>query len=92
MKSPVKFPKRNSRAYQGYAPPSALELPTLGATQISMVEATPKAQTAPSVERPPKEKVALASKGLNFSTAKDKAPATEERIIDYNRVMILRHL
>ena len=47
-----------------------------------MVEATPKAQTAPSVEHPPKEKVALASKGLNFSTAKDKAPATEERMME----------
>ncbi len=42
------------------------------------MEAAPKAQTAPTVESQPEEKAAPAPKVLDFSAAKNKAPAKEE--------------
>ena len=43
-----------------------------------MVEAVPKAQPTPTVENQPEEKATPAPKVLDFSAAKNKAPAKEE--------------
>lgn len=40
-----------------------------------MVEAAPKAQTVPTVESRPEEKAVPAPKVLDFSAAKNRAPA-----------------
>lgn len=56
----------------------APEQPAPGAAEASVVEATPKTQTAPMVESKPQEKAAPTPKVLDFSAAKNKAPAKEE--------------
>ena len=58
--------------------PPAPEQPALGTAEAPVVEAAPKAQTAPTVESQPEEKAAPAPKVLDFSAAKNKAPAKEE--------------
>ena len=58
--------------------PPAPEQPAPGAPQAPVVEAAPKAQPAPTVESQPVEKAAPAPKVLDFSAAKNKAPAKEE--------------
>ena len=58
--------------------PPAPEQPAPGAPQAPVVEAAPKAQTDPTVESKPEEKAAPAPKVLDFSAAKNKAPAKEE--------------
>ena len=54
----------------------APEQPAPGAPQAPVVETAPKAQPAPTVESQPEEKTA--PKVLDFSAAKNKAPAKEE--------------
>ena len=58
--------------------PPAPEQPAPGAAEALVVEAAPKAQPAPTVENQPGEKAAPAPKVLDFSAAKNKAPAKEE--------------
>ena len=58
--------------------PPAPEQPTPGTPQAPVVEAAPKAQTAPTVESKHEEKASPAPKVLDFSAAKNKAPAKEE--------------
>ena len=58
--------------------PTAPEQPVPGTAEATVMEAAPKAQTAPTVESQPKEKAAPAPKVLDFSAAKNKAPAKEE--------------
>ena len=49
-----------------------------GASEAPMVEAAPKAPPVPTVESKPEEKATPAQKVLDFSAAKNKAPAKEE--------------
>ena len=58
--------------------PPVSEQPAPGAPEAPVVEIAPKAQPAPTVESQPKEKAAPAPKVLDFSAAKNKAPAKEE--------------
>ena len=58
--------------------PPAPEQPAPGAPQAPVVETAPKTQPAPTVESKPKEKATPAPKVLDFSAAKNKAPAKEE--------------
>ena len=58
--------------------PPAPEQPAPGVPQAPVVEAVPKAQPTPTVENQPEEKAAPAPKVLDFSAAKNKAPAKEE--------------
>ena len=58
--------------------PPAPEQPAPGAAEALVVEAALKAQPAPTVENQPGEKAAPAPKVLDFSAAKNKAPAKEE--------------
>ena len=55
--------------------PPAPEQPAPGTPQAPVVKAAPKAQPAPTVESKPEEKTAPAPKVLDFSAAKNKAPA-----------------
>lgn len=54
------------------------EQPAPGVPQAPVVEAVPKAQPTPTVENQPEEKADPAPKVLDFSAAKNKAPAKEE--------------
>ena len=56
----------------------APEQPAPGVPQAPVVEAVPKAQPTPTVENQPEEKADPAPKVLDFSAAKNKAPAKEE--------------
>ena len=58
--------------------PPAPEQPAPGAPQAPVVETAPKTQPAPTVESKPEEKATPAPKVLDFSAAKNKAPAKEE--------------
>ena len=58
--------------------PPATEQPAPGVPQAPVVEAVPKAQPTPTVENQPEEKATPAPKVLDFSAAKNKAPAKEE--------------
>ena len=58
--------------------PPATEQPTPGTAEAPVVETAPKAQPAHSVEGQPEEKAAPAPKVLDFSAAKNKAPAKEK--------------
>ena len=58
--------------------PPTPEQPAPGTAEAPMVEAAPKAKTAPTVESPPEGKAAPAPKVLDFSAAKNRAPAKEE--------------
>ena len=58
--------------------PPATEQPVPGVPQAPVVEAVPKAQPTPTVENQPEEKATPAPKVLDFSAAKNKAPAKEE--------------
>ena len=58
--------------------PPAPEQPAPGAPQAPAVEATSKAQTALAVESQPEEKAVPAPKVLDFSAAKNRAPAKDE--------------
>lgn len=58
--------------------PPAPEQPAPGVPQAPVVEAVPKAQPTLTVENQPEEKAAPAPKVLDFSAAKNKAPAKEE--------------
>ena len=58
--------------------PPAPEQPAPGTPQPPVVETAPKAQPAPTVENQPEKKAAPAPKVLDFSAAKNKAPAKEE--------------
>lgn len=58
--------------------PPAPEHPAPGAPQAPVVETAPKTQPAPTVESKPEEKATPAPKVLDFSAAKNKAPAKEE--------------
>ena len=58
--------------------PPAPEQPAPGAPQAPVVETAPKTQSAPTVESKPEEKATPAPKVLDFSAAKNKAPAKEE--------------
>ena len=57
--------------------PSVPEQPAPGAPQAPVLETASKAQTAPTVESPAEEKADPAPKVLDFSTAKNMAPAKE---------------
>ena len=58
--------------------PPVPEQPAPGTPEAPVVETAPKAQTAPTVESHPEEKAVPAPKVLDFSAAKNKAPAKEE--------------
>ena len=58
--------------------PPAPEQPAPSAPQAPVVEAAPKEQTVPVVESQPVETAAPAPKVLDFSAAKNRAPAKEE--------------
>ena len=58
--------------------PPTPEQPAPGTAEAPMVEAAPKAKTAPTVESPPEGKAAPAPNVLDFSAAKNRAPAKEE--------------
>lgn len=58
--------------------PPAPKQPAPGAPQALVWETAPKAQPAPTVESQPEEKAVPAPKVLDFSAAKNKAPAKEE--------------
>lgn len=58
--------------------PPAPEQPAPCAPQAPVVETAPKTQPAPTVESKPEEKATPAPKVLDFSAAKNKAPAKEE--------------
>ena len=60
--------------------PPVPDQPAPGTSEPSVVEAVPKAKTAPTVESPPEEKVAPAPKVLDFSTATNKTPGKEETV------------
>ena len=58
--------------------PSTPEQPAPGAAEAHVVEVAPKVPPDPTVENQPEEKAAPAPKVLDFSAAKNKAPAKEE--------------
>ena len=58
--------------------PSTPEQPAPGAAEAPVVEVAPKVPPDPTVENQPEEKAAPAPKVLDFSAAKNKAPAKEE--------------
>ena len=77
VEKPGEAPKEKKAGPVKGTPP-APEQPAPGAAEAPVVEAAPKAKTVPTVESPPEEKAAPAPKVLDFSTAKNKAPAKEE--------------
>ena len=78
-KKPGEAPQEKKAEPVKDTPPTS-EQPAPGAPQAPVVEVAPKAQTAPIVESQPEEKAAPTPKVLDFSTAKNKAPAKEETV------------
>ena len=60
--------------------PSTPEQPAPGAAEAPVVEVAPKVPPDPTIENQPEEKAAPAPKVLDFSAAKNKAPAKEETV------------
>ncbi len=72
------IPKQEQAEPVKDTPPAAEQPVPEAATEAPVVEAAPKAQSAPTVESKHEEKAAPAPKVLDFSAAKNKAPAKEE--------------
>ena len=73
----IRFPSKCFQSFE-IAVYLSVAVKRIVVVKTEVMEAAPKAQPAPTVENQPEEKAAPAPKVLDFSAAKNKAPAKEE--------------